>query len=79
MICVTLILTQCTPLSFSWEQPLLVPGSCLNLKGTEVSGGLLIAIADLGLLIMPWPMLWSLKMSFRRKAQLCALFASGVA
>ena len=68
---------QCTPTSYSWEQVLGVPGHCLEPQGPDISSALAFLVADLGLFVMPLPILWALKVSLRRKIQLCFLFAFG--
>lgn len=69
--------TQCKPIRFSWEQPLGVSGSCVDLRGAEIGAGVANTVADAAILILPWPMLWSLQMKRARKFQLCALFGIG--
>lgn len=78
IISVIVVCTQCQPISFSWEEPLGAKGSCVNLRGMILGNGILVTVADLALLIIPMPMLWSLQIARKRKIMLCMLFSLGL-
>lgn len=75
---IVIILTQCRPIAYTWNEPLGAEGSCLNLRALEIGRGALLAIADVMLLVLPMPILWSLHIQPRKKIMLCALFALGL-
>lgn len=69
--------TQCKPIQYSWEQPLGTNGSCVDLIAAELGSGVTLMAADVMILVLPMPMLWSLHVKWARKIQLCALFGIG--
>lgn len=70
-------INQCKPIRYSWEQPLGISGSCVDLKKAELGPGVATTVADGMILVMPMPMLWLLQITRVRKIQLCALFGIG--
>ncbi|KAF2013081.1 hypothetical protein BU24DRAFT_264076 [Aaosphaeria arxii CBS 175.79] len=78
LVGVILVFTQCRPLRYAWDEPKGIEGECINLTALEISTGVLIASADLMLLVLPMPVLWSLRVSTKEKLLLCGLFALGL-
>ncbi|KAF2105408.1 hypothetical protein BDV96DRAFT_655617 [Lophiotrema nucula] len=72
-----LLCFQCRPLKYSWEEPIGTKGKCVNLSAVEISNGVMIAFADLAILALPMPVLWSLHIPTKKKILLCGLFALG--
>ena len=68
---------QCKPISYAWDAPLGAEGSCINLVGNNVANGAILAAADIAILILPMPTIWSLQVNLRQKIQVCAIFALG--
>lgn len=78
IIGLTLTVTLCEPVRYAWEQVFgTLNGSCPHLIPARVSGAATLTAADMMILIMPIPMLWSLQTKLSRKIQLIALFGIG--
>lgn len=77
---ISLVLAQifsCNPIAKRWNPTL--PGVCLvnqNLLG-NVSFGLML-LTDVIILVMPMPMIWSLKINLRQKLALTGIIALGL-
>ena len=74
---VALTLSLCKPIQFFWEQLQGASGTCIDLKAAELGAGVALMAADVMILVLPMPMLWSLQVKWVRKIQLCALFGIG--
>lgn len=69
---------MCKPIRFAWEQTFDTSnGDCPHLIPIRLGAAATLLIADVIILIMPIPMLWSLQMKLSRKVQLIALFGIG--
>lgn len=75
---ISITLAQCTPISYGWEAPLGAQGHCVDLIADEIGSGVFIVVADVALLIMPMPILWTLKIKLSQKLQLVGVFALGL-
>lgn len=77
IMAVVVITTECKPIRYSWEQPLGVSGKCVDLRAAEIGPGVALTVADVMILMLPMPTLWSLQISRMQKIQLCTLFGIG--
>ena len=77
IIGVIIVVVQCIPTSYAWEVALGAKGRCVNLVGAEIGNGATLAAADIMLLILPMPDLWSLRIALKQKLQICGIFALG--
>jgi hypothetical protein len=74
---VTKDIFECHPVQHGWDEPLGRPGKCVNISAMEMSSGVILAVADLMLLVLPIPIIWSLRIPRRDKVMLCGLFTLG--
>lgn len=78
IIGLAIAVTLCEPVRFAWEQALgTINGTCPHLVSARMSAAVTLMAADVIILVMPMPMLWSLQMKLSRKIQLIALFGIG--
>lgn len=70
-----LILLRCAPVSASWD--IRQKGRCLDLNAIGFAGAILGIVEHFGILVMPLPELWKLKLSRRRRIMLAAVFSLG--
>ncbi|KAG8168958.1 hypothetical protein KVR01_001707 [Diaporthe batatas] len=70
-----LILLRCIPVSASWD--IRQKGRCLDLNAIGFSGAILGIAEHLGILVMPLPELWKLKLSKRKRIMLAFVFSLG--
>lgn len=69
---------MCKPIQSLWEQARgIINGTCLDVRAIDVGAGVMMILSDVMILILPMPMLWSLRMKYARKIQLCALCGIG--
>lgn len=68
-----LVFLQCRPLSTNWG----VPFQCRPSFTTSISTATLNAISDLGVLLLPQPLIWNLQLPMKRKLQVSLLFLVG--
>lgn len=69
----SLTLSLCKPIRFIWEQSFgTASGTCVDLKAADVGPGVALMAADIMILVLPMPMLWSLQIKWVRKIQVCA-------
>ncbi|KAI1139407.1 hypothetical protein F5Y05DRAFT_425016 [Hypoxylon sp. FL0543] len=66
----------CQPVSRSWDAT--VDGHCFNPDGIDYLSGVVNAVVDLYILILPMPLLWRLKMDTKRKLKLFVVFSIGL-
>ena len=67
------IFLECRPLSTSWG----VPTQCRPAFKTSVATSVFNSISDMGILILPQPMIWKLHLPFSKKFGLSILFLFG--
>lgn len=66
----------CRPVAYNWNRS--IPGTCGNvLKIEYASAGFNMGI-DLGVVLLPLPIVWRLQMSSRKKIGVTASFAIGI-
>lgn len=66
----------CRPVAYNWDRT--IPGSCGDiLKIQYASAGFNMGI-DLGVVLLPLPIVWRLQMSSRKKTGVTASFAIGI-
>lgn len=69
-------LLQCTPIAFTWDST--VPGGkCMDQKAFFIGSAALNIASDFAVLLLPIPMVWSLKINIRKKIALISLFSLG--
>ena len=67
---------QCMPIRLAWQKD-LGHGKCVDLAALVVSTGVLNMLTDIIILIIPMPIVWSLKISNRQKVAVSAIFLLG--
>lgn len=70
---------KCTPVERNWRPTL--PGSCWDTKvsnGYAVFSGILSGVCDIALALLPWHLVWSLKMKSREKIGVVLAMSMGV-
>jgi hypothetical protein len=70
---------ECQPVRYAWEGPAGLPGECVDISTMELTSGIIIALADLMLLVLPIPVILSLHISRKDKIMLCGIFTLGSA
>ncbi|KAL7930097.1 hypothetical protein V8C35DRAFT_324531 [Trichoderma chlorosporum] len=71
-----LFMTQCRPISQQWDP---VPGgTCRNLVIQELTSVSLNMVVDIGIVIMPLPVLWNLQLAVRSKLVVSVMFSIGL-
>jgi hypothetical protein len=70
-----LVIFQCHPLQFIWNRQL--KGTCLDLTAIGYAGAASNIIEDIGLFIMPIPVLLKLQLGVRKRLGLFVLFSLG--
>jgi hypothetical protein len=66
----------CRPLEANWNHN--VKGRCINTKAFYMSQSIINLITDLAILIIPTPLLWSLKLAPKKRLQVVLMFAVGI-
>ncbi|KAL8627718.1 hypothetical protein Q9189_006585 [Teloschistes chrysophthalmus] len=66
---------QCTPVKYMWD--LTIPGHCINFVAFARFTGVMNLVTDVGILSLPIPIVWSLKLERSKKIGVCALFLLG--
>ncbi len=73
------VLVQCVPLDYSWNRYYGgMEGRCVNKKIQVLAMAVLNTVADIALLVLPMPTLWSLQLPFKQKLGLCMIFFLGI-
>ena len=67
------IFLECRPLSTNWG----VPTQCRPSFTTSVTVGVFNAVSDVGILMLPQPLIWKLHLPFNKKLWLSVLFMVG--
>lgn len=71
-----LFMTNCIPLSHLWNP---VPGGwCRELTTEEYTSVAFNLVIDLGIWVLPMPVLWNLQMPFRKKVFVTIMFSIGL-
>lgn len=64
------------PLGANWDRT--VPGDkCGHMRGLFISIGTINLVLDVGVIILPMPVLWNLQLAVRKKLGLTAIFGIG--
>ena len=64
------------PFAYTWDRS--IPGGvCGDDVAVYYSTGIINLILDVTIVVMPWPMLWGLQLSMRKKISLTAVFGLG--
>lgn len=66
---------MCKPIAKSWNP--LLEGTCGSTPGLWLGSAIPSVVIDLIILLLPLPMIWSLKMSTARKSGITAIFVCG--
>ncbi|KAF2692082.1 hypothetical protein K458DRAFT_9667 [Lentithecium fluviatile CBS 122367] len=70
-----LVFTHCQPISYIWNEAGGAAGECGNLSAFAISSGIITAVADCMLLVLPMSILWSLRRPAKERLMLCGFFA----
>ena len=68
-----IIFLECRPLSTNWG----VPSQCRPAFRTSISAAVFNAISDLGVLILPQPLIWKLQLPVAKRFGLSLVFLMG--
>jgi hypothetical protein len=72
------VVFSCYPVSKSWDIT-IIGGYCVNLPVFYIANLSLNSVTDFAVLILPIPMLWNVRMPFRQKVAVTAIFMTGSA
>jgi hypothetical protein len=64
---------QCTPIDFAWNKS--QTGHCINIATFFVTLGIINAVTDTIIVLMPLPLIWKLNLPKGRKIGICGIFA----
>lgn len=67
---------ECTPRSRIWDKS--VAGKCANVSAILNASGVFNIITDILILLVPVKSVWNLKMKWKRKMQVVAVFTVGL-
>ena len=67
---------ECVPRRKIWDPT--VEGRCINIEKTFVATGVINVLDDFIILILPLYWVWQLKISTRKRAAICLVFAAGL-
>lgn len=76
---VILIWVKCTPVASSWDRTIL--GTCWDTKyvnGAGVFAGCLSGVCDIVLSLLPWTLIWNLRMKKREKLGIGIAMSMGI-
>jgi hypothetical protein len=76
-----LVLFQCSPVSFFWDQYKGIKGSCINpaaVPAASIAHSVISFTADWILGLLPIVLLWDLKMDTRTKVSVAGLLSLGL-
>jgi hypothetical protein len=72
-------LLQCLPIHYGRDRILgVAQGRCVDIKAQAISMAALNSLADVALLVLPMPTLWSLRLPLKEKLGLCMIFSLGI-
>ena len=66
----------CRPLAKTWNPAL--PGSCGSMVGAVIGTSAVNVVVDIGIILLPMPMVWKLQMARSRKIALTITFGLGM-
>ncbi|KAH7357488.1 hypothetical protein BKA66DRAFT_538275, partial [Pyrenochaeta sp. MPI-SDFR-AT-0127] len=69
-------MTPCLPFEKLWTPG--IPGRCINIKAYWTANPALNVIFDIGIFVLPIPLLWALKLPKRQRLSLVGVFALGL-
>ncbi|KAF2650984.1 hypothetical protein K491DRAFT_111619 [Lophiostoma macrostomum CBS 122681] len=67
----------CQPLAFLWDRHLPGGGKCFDIRHFWLGGSIVSLCFDTVNVVMPMPILWRLRMDWRKKVRLTVLFGLG--
>ena len=70
-------LFRCSPVGAAWTSPIKGNSRCLSIVRLQIAVGWINIVTDVALMILPMPVLWSLKMPWQKKAGVFVVFATG--
>ncbi|KAI5868215.1 hypothetical protein GGS23DRAFT_544565 [Durotheca rogersii] len=76
MIMMFMVIFACNPREKFWNP--LIPGTCLNALATVYIAPIINLVFDTVALILPQKVIWSLRLSWRKKLGVSVLFALGI-
>lgn len=71
------LFAECKPIEFNWNKS-LESGHCSDQYKRQLSNCIINMILDLGIVIVPMPVLWTLKTSLVKKIRIGAMFSLGL-
>lgn len=69
-----IVFLECRPLSTSWG----VPYQCRPSFTTSICAAVFNVISDFGILILPQPLIWTLRLSYGKKLAISLVFLVGI-
>ena len=72
-------LFRCQPVGAAWSSPAQGTARCLSLVKLQVIVGWFNIITDVALMVLPMPILWTLRMPWQKKVGVVVVFATGAA
>lgn len=70
---ITTTLAMCRPIASNWDRN--IPGKCGDIGTAELAAAAFNMALDVGIVVMPVPIIWGLHMSKQKKAAVMATFA----
>ena len=70
------IIFQCTPIAFFWD-PTIPGGHCINISAFFRFANIANLLTDILILVMPIPIVWTLRLDRHKKIGVCGLFLLG--
>ena len=70
------IVAQCQPISYFWDRD--QPGSCMRMTPTLFANTIFSVVADVVILLMPLPMVFTLKITTKQRIGLIVIFCIGI-
>ncbi|MCJ1403525.1 hypothetical protein MMC11_006748 [Xylographa trunciseda] len=67
---------RCAPIQRQWDPS--IPGKCFYTQHFEIPSGALNVVSDISILVLPWPLIWRLQLSTKKKLGVTAIFGVGV-
>lgn len=69
---------QCIPHSAIWDITIQATSKCFDLYKLQVGSASIQLISDVAILLLPQQVIWSLKMSWRKRAGVSVIFGLGL-
>lgn len=66
---------SCTPFESNWNPA--VKGKCADQQAAYLAEGVINLVLDLGVIVLPVPMVWSLQMPLHKKVGLVVMLSGG--